>query len=326
LGVRLIAEFCQNHNGDFDILQRMIDAAAEGGATHGKIQTIFADDLSFRPEFETGETDANGRTVIIKRPYKAEYERLKTLELTYDQQRRFVEQCHGAGLEPLTTAFNLSCIPFIRNLGWRSIKVASYDCGSLPLIRALAGSFDELIISTGATFDDEILKTSEMLNELRKPFTFLHCVTLYPTPLDQMNLSRMDYLRQFTASVGLSDHSLVERDGVKAALAAIYLGAEVIERHFTVLPSDQTRDGRVSIRKEHLKVIRFFSALNKSEQQQYLSEHVPEFSVMNGTPVRDLSQEEMLNRAYYRGRFANKLERRQIFNWERDAESLPRYG
>jgi sialic acid synthase SpsE len=304
----------------------MIDAAAEGGATHGKIQSIFAADLSFRPEFDLGKNEPDGRTTIIKRPYQPEYDRLKKLELTYDQQRRFVEQCIAAGLQPLTTAFNLTCIPFIKDLGWRSIKVASYDCGSLPLIKALASNFDELIISTGATFDEEIQSTARLLNEMDKPFSLLHCVTLYPTPLDEMNLARMNYLRTFTKSVGLSDHSLVERDGVKAALAAIYLGAEIIERHFTVLSADQTRDGRVSIRKEHLREMQAFSAYGKDEQKQYLDEHMPEFSQMIGNQIRELSHEEMLNRAYYRGRFANKLNGRQVFNWEKAAEDLLIYA
>jgi N,N'-diacetyllegionaminate synthase len=320
--MKLIAEFCQNHNGSFETLQRMIAAAAEGGATHGKIQTIFAGDLSFRPEFEEGRTEADGRTAVIKRPYHPEYERLKGLELSYEQQRRFVEECRAAGLEPLSTAFNITSIAPLRQIGMKSIKVASYDCGSLPLIDALAREFEEVIVSTGATYDEEIIGTNALLRASGRNYSLLHCVTLYPTPLEHMNLSRMNWLREMSPHVGLSEHSLVSRDGVKASLAAIHLGAEIIERHFTILPEDQTRDGKVSITASHLAQLRQFANLSKADQRLYLSEHVPEFDSMMGRSLRPLSHEELLNRAYYRGRFCNKLGERQIFNWEEDAKGL----
>ena len=122
-----------------------------------------------------------------------------------------------------------------------------------------------------------------------------------------------------TPSVGLSDHSLVTRDGVKAVLAAVHLGASVIERHFTVLPAAETRDGAVSITKEHLQQIVAFSQLSHADQRDFLRERVPEFPAMIGSRRRQLTHEEELNRAYYRGRFANKLAGKQIFNWEPEA-------
>ncbi len=314
--MKIIAEFCQNHNGKADTLKRMISEAAEGGATHGKIQTIFADDLSFREEFETGSLDEHGKTQTIKRPYQSEYDRLKKLELNYEQHRQFIEECDKAGLIPLTTAFNLTAIPHIKEFSWKVIKVASYDCPSIPLIKELCKYFDELIVSTGASYDNEIEETAGYLNSIQKNFTFLHCVTIYPTPLDQMNLSRMDYLRKFTDQVGLSDHSLVSRDGVKAALAAIYLGATALERHFTILSPEETKDGKVSIDKTDLEEIVSFSNLSKPDQKSYIGEHIPEFDSMIGKQKRDLSDEELLNRAYYRGRFCNKVNGKQLFNWE----------
>jgi len=320
--MKLIAEFCQNHNGSFDTLQRMIGAAAEGGATHAKIQTIFADDLSFRPEFEEGRNEADGRVAVIKRPYQPEYDRLKKLELSYEQQKRFADECRSAGLVPLTTAFNLLSIPALRQVGMKSVKVASYDCGSLPLLEALAREFEEVIVSTGATYDEEIVAANTVLRASGCRYALLHCVTLYPTPLQQMNLERMNWLRELTPHVGLSEHSLVARDGIKASLAAIHLGAEIIERHFTVLSEDQTRDGKVSITKDHLRELKSFAALGKSDQRAYLNDKVPEFSAMLGARKRPLSHEELLNRAYYRGRFCNKVGDSQVFNWEDTAIRL----
>jgi N,N'-diacetyllegionaminate synthase len=324
--MKIIAEFCQNHNGSYDILSQMIAEAAEGGATHAKLQTIFADDLSFRPEFEEGLIDTGGQLKVIKRPYQSEYDRLKKLELTYEQHRRFVNDCRSAGLEPLTTAFNLTCIPEIRGLGWKSIKVASYDCGSTQLVEALADNFEELIVSTGASYDEEIEATVALLKRKGTNFTLLHCVTIYPTPLVDMNLSRLSYLRSLAPSVGLSDHSMVARDGVKADLVAIHLGAQAIERHFTVLPEDQTRDGKVSITKAHLREMVNFAAMDHCAQEVYLAEHVPEREIMMGQEKRPLSDAELLNRAYYRGRFCNKRGERQIFNWEPEAAQLINKG
>lgn len=314
--MKIIAEFCQNHNGSFDVLKKMIREAAEGGATHGKIQTIFADDLSFRKKFEEGEIDSEGSIITIKRPYKQEYQRLKSLELSYQQHQVFMEECKMSGLIPLTTSFNITSIYKLKDFGWQSIKVASYDCSSLPMIRVLADNFNELIISTGATYDYEIENTANYLNGSNKKFTFLHCVTIYPTPLEYMNLKRMEYLKRFTPSVGLSEHSLVSLDGIKASVAAIYLGADVVERHFTVLPEEETRDGRVSISKKHLQELVYFSKLSKNDQKEYICKYIPEFEKMLGCEKRELTKIELLNRDYYRGRFCNKINGNQIFNWE----------
>jgi N,N'-diacetyllegionaminate synthase len=315
--VKVIAEFCQNHNGDPKILQEMLHQAAEGGASYAKIQTIFAEDLAYRAEFEEGFTE-NGIVKVIKRPYKLEYERLKKLELSYEQQAAFVRDCERFGIRPLTTAFTRGSVAKIREAGFEHIKVASYDCGSLPLIRDLATNFRELIVSTGATYDEEILRTAEFLREAGTPFSLLHCVTVYPTPLSEMNLRRMAWLRRVCPRVGLSEHTLAERDGVKACLAAIYLGAELIERHFTVLGPSESRDGPVSINPKQLKEIVSFARLSREDQLGVLQEKVPEFSdgTMLGFETRALSESELLNRAYYRGRFATHVKGKPQYNWE----------
>jgi N,N'-diacetyllegionaminate synthase len=313
---RIIAEFCQNHNGDFETLKRMIWEAAEGGATHGKVQTIFADDLAYRPEFEQGASDVTGTIRVIKRPHQPEYERLKKLELSYDQHREFVEECAKAGIEPLTTVFTVSSVPRLKELGFRALKIASYDCGSLPLVKRAAAAFSELFVSTGASYDVEIEATAACLRSSSAEFSLLHCVTLYPTPLSELHLRRLEYLKKLSSRVGLSDHTLAARDGVKGALSAIHLGASVIERHFTILPDEATRDGRVSIRKVHLQELSMFCKLSAADRETYLQEHVPELGLMLGSAERTLSHEELLNRAYYRGRFCNKIAGKQVFNWE----------
>ncbi len=320
--MKIIAEMCQNHNGSFSRLCEMVQESKKGGATHAKIQTIFANDLSYRKEFENGLKDENGKFIYIKRPYSNEYERLKKLELTYENQKKFVEVCLDNELIPLTTSFNLTAIPNIKKSGFKSIKVASYDCASVPLIKKLVNNFDEVIVSTGATYDDEIVSCAEILKESKKDFSLLHCVTKYPTPLKEMNLNRINFLRKYSEKVGLSNHSLTKRDGVKADIAAIYLGADCIERHFTILGENETKDGPVSIRREHLEEINSFINMNEREKDSYIDNNIPEFEQMKGSSLRDLSDEELANRNYYRGRFCNKIKGKSVFNWEKEANEI----
>lgn len=317
--VKIIAEFCQNHNGDFKILEQMVREASENGATHAKIQTIFADNLTFRAEFEEELFDKNGKKLSIKRPYYNEYQRLKNLEIDKEQSIKFINICNENNLIPMTTCFSRSNMKDIEEAGFKSIKVASYDCASYKLIRELKDSFEEIVISTGATFDDEIENTARILGNSN--YSFLHCVTLYPTPLNEMHLNRMEWLRRFTPNVGLSDHTLFARDGIEASLAAIAIGANIIERHFTILPPNETKDGPVSINSSALKSISEFSKLNKKEMLDFLGSNYPNWRNMLGESQRILSDEEILNRNYYRGRFASPRKesengKRMIFNWE----------
>ena len=307
----VIAECCQNHNGDRTILQDMIHAAAEAGADYVKIQSMLADHLTRRERFEEGVVE-NGTRLAIKRPYQPEYERLKPMDLDDEAHVWFVEECDRAGIKPLTTAFSRVRIPFLAQFQWEAVKVASYDCASVPFLRELMAEFDHLFISTGSTFDHEIEATAEVLDG--HSFTFLHCVTIYPTPLDEMHLARLKFLRRFTPSVGFSDHSLVARDGIKASVAAISLGADVVERHFTVLGPDETRDGPVSINPEQLAELVRFARMPRAEVEAYVAEHIPELPVMMGKETRELSQTELLNRDYYRGRFASPVDGEYVYN------------
>ena len=315
----IIAELCQNHKGDPAILKEMVWAAAEAGATYAKIQSMLADDLTKRERFEQGVWEGDLQ-IAIRRPYQLEYERLKPMDLDDEAHYLFGEECQKAGIRPLATIYSRSRIPFIANLGWEAVKVASYDCASFPMLRELSERFRHLYISTGATYDDEIEATARFLQGCS--FSFLHAVTIYPTPLNEVNLSRMQYLRQFTSSVGWSDHTLVSRDGIKAAVVALSLGANVIERHFTILPPEATRDGPVSINPTQLKALVEISRMQPQELQEYVKREIPEYKEMIGQAHRPLSHAEELNRDYYRGRFASRLidqatgQTRWVYNWE----------
>lgn len=311
--VIIIAELCQNHKGDIDILKEMVRESAKAGATYAKIQSMYADDLTFRERFETGLIK-DGKTLTIKRPFQQEYDRLKPMDLDPEAHWIFIRECERYHIKPLTTVFSRSRVPFLEQFPWNEIKVASYDCASFPLIRELKERFRHLFISTGATYDHEIQMTAEILGE--HDYTFLHGVTIYPTPLDSLNLARMDYLRQFSPTVGFSDHTLVERDGINASIVALYRGADLIERHFTVLDKTETKDGPVSINPDQLKELVEFSKMDTHQLGSYIEEEIPDYRRMIGDGRSNLTHEELLNRDYYRGRFGSKIDNEVVYNYD----------
>ena len=315
----IIAECCQNHNGDREVLKKQIWAAAEAGATYAKMQTIFADDITFRGRFEEGAnlpTMEFSNVSAITRPYKPEYERLHPMDLSEKDHEQFIRECEAAGIKPLTAIFSRSRIPLVKAAGFKEVKVASYDCASFPMLRELKDNFSNLFVSTGATFDEEIQKTADILKG--GSFSFLHCVTSYPNTLDMCNLSRIEWLKQLTPKVGWSDHTLVERDGIKAAKVAIMLGADVVERHFTILAANESKDGPVSINPQQLKELVEFSKMSNEEQKTHVEQNIPEWQTLLGTPTREMTEVELKNRDYYRGRFASKVEGKDIYNWQEE--------
>ena len=313
---RIIAEICQNHNGDMALLKRMVAAAADAGATYVKMQSIFSEDLTDRPRFEEG---ADGDS--ITRPYAQEFERLTGVDLPPEAHAIFVEECEKHDVLPMTTVFNMGRVPLVRSAGnWAGVKLASYDCASYPLVREMRDDFQFLVVSTGATYDEEIQRAADIL--ANRVYAFLHCVTIYPTPLDELHLRRMNWLRQFAPLVGFSDHTLIERDGITASKVAIWYGADFIERHFTVLGPKDTKDGPVSITPDHLRELADFAELPKAAQEAHVRELVPDLEPLLGQPTRDMGDDELKNRDYYRGRFATKLDGEWVYNWEDRAGSV----
>jgi N,N'-diacetyllegionaminate synthase len=312
----IIAELCQNHNGDKKLLSEMISAAAEAGAEYVKVQSMLASEITYRERFEEGVVDSKGVRQSIFRPYQAEVDRLAPMDLSDDDFKWFIDECENVGVEPMTTIFTRQRIPFLSSLGMKAVKVASYDCGAHQLIQDLRDNFDHLVVSTGASYNHEIENTADILKGTS--YDLLHCVTIYPTPMEELHLNRMNYLRQFTSTVGFSDHSLVARDGIDASILALGQGAEVIERHFTIQDAKSSRDGPVSINPEELKRLVEFGKMSSEEIMDYVHKNIPNWKVGLGQEQRDMSPEELLNRDYYSGRFASMIEGKPVYNWETD--------
>ncbi len=313
--VNIIAELCQNHNGDLKILDEMVAAAAEAKADYVKIQSMRSSDLTFRKRFEKGLIEG-GRVRVLKRPYLKEFNRLKKLDLTDDHHFKFIGICKKYKIKPMTSVFSLNRIQFLKKIYQiDTLKVPSFDCASYKMIEKLSKIKKKLIISTGGTFDREIEKTSNILKKNKKKFTFLHCISIYPTPLNEANLSRISYLKNFTNSVGISDHSNPDKDSHKLSISAVHLGANTIERHFTILKKNKTRDGIVSVNFKQLKELCEQAKSGKKNIKNYVKYEVPEFKLMIGKQHRELSESELINRDYYQGRFSSKNKRKIIFNW-----------
>ncbi|MFC2001657.1 N-acetylneuraminate synthase family protein [Chloroflexota bacterium] len=206
---RIIAEAASNHGGNLKLAKKMIKIAAESGADYIKFQSWQAETL------REGEKDP-------------QYKWFKKAELSDEAHYELIEECRQNGIKFLTTCFNLDRVSFLVKLALNEIKVGSPDASSLRMLAELKEHFDHIIISTGMAFEEELHKTAELLGKVN--FTLLHCVSVYPTPHRRVNLQRMDWLRQFTPSVGYSDHCV----GTEAVKLAIARGAKYIEKHFSL--------------------------------------------------------------------------------------------
>jgi sialic acid synthase SpsE len=310
--VKLIAEFCQNHNGNREYLKTMIYSAVKAGFTHAKIQGLYSNELNRREEFEE-----KGSPVF--RPFDKEFERLKKLDLSEDDENWFVEESKRAGITPMITVFTHNGVERARQSGFTSIKIASYDCASIPLIRRVANFASELVVSTGATSWEDVKKTAQILKTFKKSsieVALLHARTIYPTPSDCTGLARLLALREFNLPVGFSDHSRPDVDGLLATKFALVLGAEVVERHFTVLDKSQTKDGPVSINEAEAAEISSFAAMSLEEKMANLDNEILRLGEFIKLSNFEPSDVEIMNAKYYRGRVGSIINGKRLFGWD----------
>lgn len=312
MSTKLIAEFCQNHNGSKEILKEMVLAASRAGFTHAKIQGLYSSELTNRPEFE----DPNSE---LFRPYEREFKRLSGLDLSQRDEAWFVDFAKNSGLRPMITVFTHSGVKRAEDAGFSSIKIASYDCSSLSLIERCAEFANELIVSTGATRWIDVEKTANLLLQLEEngvEVGLLHARTVYPALAKDAGLLRMLCLREFGVPVGFSDHSLNDKDGLLATKFALLLGASIIERHFTVLPADQTKDGPVSINESQALIISEFAKMKINEKLQSLGPTLERFQEFTELQSLEPTETELRNLKYYKGRVASKLGGKVVHSWE----------
>lgn len=231
----IIAEAGVNHNGSLDRARSMIQIAAEAGADAVKFQTFNANRLVSR---EAPKADYQRRTTDCT---ESQYEMLKQLELSEDDHIELVACCREHEIEFLSTPFDLESVDLLKSLGVQRWKIPSGEITNLPLLRKIGSLGKPTILSTGMSTLDEISKALTILESAgtrRDRIAVLHCNTEYPTPFQDVNLRAMHTISNAFPglAVGYSDHTL----GIEVSVAAVALGATIIEKHFTL---DRTLQG-----------------------------------------------------------------------------------
>jgi N-acetylneuraminate synthase len=231
----IIAEAGVNHNGDFENAKKLILAAANAGADYVKFQTFKADKL-----VSIDAQKAEYQKVNLKGGGDTQYEMLKKLEMSEEWHYELIKYAEDCGIKFLSTGFDESSIDFLVSLNIDLLKVPSGEITNKPYLEHIAKKNKPIIISTGMSTIEEIGEAIDILIEnkiTKEDITILHCNTDYPTPMNDVNLLAMNSIKnQFGVRVGYSDHTM----GIEVPIAAVALGAMVIEKHFTL---DKTMDG-----------------------------------------------------------------------------------
>lgn len=241
----IIAELSANHNGDIERAFATIKAAHESGADAIKIQTYTADTMTI--DCDKDEFMITGG---LWDGYKL-YDLYKWAETPFEWHKQIFDYAANLGITLFSTPFDESAVNLLESLNAPAYKIASFEATDLPLIRHVASKGKPMIMSTGMCSEQEI---EEAVNAARKggckELVLLHCISSYPAPIDQANLRQMPNLaKQFNSMPGLSDHTL----GTTASVAAVALGACVIEKHFTLSRLDKGPDSEFSIEPMELK-------------------------------------------------------------------------
>ncbi|WP_336146499.1 N-acetylneuraminate synthase [Marinobacter salarius] len=246
----IIAEAGVNHNGDMALAKELIAAAAEAGADLVKFQTFIAANIisqsAPKAEYQKGATD----------PQESQRDMVRKLELTRENHMELIAECKNQGIGFFSTAFDKDSIDLLEELGGlKIVKVPSGELTNLPYLRYLTRHGNPVLLSTGMANLGEIEAAIDVVEQAGTPrdkITVLHCTTEYPTPMEDVNLSAMVNIgKAFGVNVGYSDHT----PGIEVPIAAVALGATVIEKHFTVDRSLPGPDHRASLEPDELKAM-----------------------------------------------------------------------
>lgn len=244
----IIAEAGVNHNGDINRAKELVKAASDAGADFVKFQTFKADKLVSKRAKKAAYQKKN-----FDNGDDSQYTMLKSLELSDEQHRILIEECSENNIKFLSTAFDAGGIDFLDSLGLPFFKCPSGEITNYPYLKHLAGKRKPVILSTGMATMPEIKEAMHVLCEFgltRDQITVLHCNTEYPTPMGDVNLKAMNTIaKELGVRVGYSDHTL----GTEVPIAAVALGACVIEKHFTLSRNLPGPDHRASLEPEELK-------------------------------------------------------------------------
>lgn len=253
----IVAEMSANHNQDFDQAVRILHAAKEAGADAVKLQTYTPDTLTIRSDneyFRIGKgTLWDGKTL---------YELYSEAYMPWEWQPKLKEIADELGITLFSTAFDSSAVDFLEEMGMPVHKVASFEIVDIPLIEKMARTGKPLIISTGMATLEEIEEAVQAArNAGVTQIALLKCTSAYPAPPEEMNLCTIPHLAEaFGVPVGLSDHTL----GIEVPIAAVALGACIVEKHFTLSRDIPGPDSAFSLEPHEFKAM--VEAIRKVEK------------------------------------------------------------
>ena len=243
----IIAEAGVNHNGSIDLAKQLIDIAAEAGADFIKFQTFNAERLVTRTakkaNYQIEKTNSD----------ELQYDMLRRLELTETMHQDLIAYCVKRKIGFLSTGFDIESVNLLLKLGQTCFKVPSGEITNLLYLQHIGQFSKSIILSTGMATLDEIETAINILEEVGTPrnkLTVLHCTSEYPAPMNEVNLRVMHNIHKtFGVTVGYSDHTL----GIEVPIAAVAMGARVIEKHFTISRSLSGPDHKASLEPDELK-------------------------------------------------------------------------
>ena len=243
--VFVIAEAGVNHNGDLKLARALIDVAVDAGADAVKFQTFHADLLA------TAHAPKAAYQLQTTAAEESQIDMLRRLELSTEDHRELQSYCQERGIIFLSTPFDEEAADFLDELGVAAFKISSGDLTNSPLLEHVAAKGKPVILSTGMSELAEVIEAVSVLHAAGcESLILLHCVTDYPANPNEVNLRAMQTLRAaFNLPVGFSDHT----EGIDVALAAVALGACVIEKHFTLDRSLPGPDHRASLEPVELR-------------------------------------------------------------------------
>lgn len=272
----IIAEAGVNHNGDIAKAKALIDKGAEAGVDYVKFQTFKAANLVTKQAKRAAYQDKNTQN------NDSQYEMLKKLELSQAVHQELIDYCAQKGVQFLSTGFDIESLEFLARLGITIAKVPSGEITNLPYLRNVVSLFPEVILSTGMATIEEIKDAVKVLTDNgvnKDKITVLHCNTEYPTPMEDVNLRAMLHIQQEVGvAIGYSDHTL----GIEVPIAAVALGATIIEKHFTLDKTLPGPDHKASLEPDELKAM--VSAIRNIEK------------AVGGSGLKEVSTSEAKNK------------------------------
>lgn len=241
----IIAEAGVNHNGDVELAYKLCDAAKAAGADVVKFQTWKTEQLITKSVAQADyQIENTGKS-------QSQYEMLKELELSWEEFRKIKAYCDSIGIVFASTADEAESLDFLVSIGIPFIKIGSGEIGNVPFLRKVGSKRLPIILSTGmSTLADIDLSLRALYNGGAEEVTLLHCTTSYPCAYENVNLNAMQTIRDaFKLPVGYSDHTL----GNTVAIAAVAMGARVIEKHFTLDKNMEGPDHKASSTPEEFR-------------------------------------------------------------------------